>query len=122
MMIDTIMTNSTQEYSSASKEIDYNLIDNEDAERVNNIVCISNNIIIRDNGGMNYKKLNTKQKWRQRWKERWKQRLQKNKYSRKMKMKIVIMIMNATKVYPLSEEDVSRNNETKGILKMINRR
>ena len=46
------------------------------------------------------------------------------KYSKKVKMKkkITSMIMNATKVYPTSEEDVSRDNETKGILETINQR
>ena len=39
-----------------------------------------------------------------------------------MKKKIASMINNATNEYPTSEEDVSKDNETKGILKMINRR
>ena len=49
---------------------------------------------------------------------------QKERYSRKVKMKkkIASMIMNATKAYPTNEEDVSRDNETKSILKMIDRR
>ena len=40
----------------------------------------------------------------------------------KMKKKIINMITNATKEYPTSEEDVSRDNETRGILKTINQR
>ena len=39
-----------------------------------------------------------------------------------MKKKIINMITNATKEYPTSEEDVSRDNETRGILKTINQR
>ena len=39
-----------------------------------------------------------------------------------MKKKIASMIMNATKEHPTAgEEDVSRNNETKGVLKTIDR-
>ena len=38
-----------------------------------------------------------------------------------MKKKIASMIMNATNEYPTSDEDISKENETKGILKMINR-
>ena len=37
------------------------------------------------------------------------------------KGQIVSMIMNASKEYPTGEEDVSRDNETKGILKIIDR-
>ena len=52
------------------------------------------------------------------WKNKRKQKRQKERYSRKMKMKkkITSMIMNATNEYPTSEEDVSRTNETKGII------
>ena len=39
-----------------------------------------------------------------------------------MKKKIASMIINATNEYPTSEEDVSKDNETKGILKTIDRR
>ena len=39
-----------------------------------------------------------------------------------MKKKIASMIMNATNEYPTSEENVSKKNETKGILKAIDRR
>ena len=38
-----------------------------------------------------------------------------------MKKKIASMILNATKGYPTREEDVSRDNEIKGILKIIDR-
>ena len=64
------------------------------------------------------KKLNLK------WKSKRKREWQKEKYSRKVKMekKIASMIINATNDYPTSEEDVSKDNETKGILETINRR
>ena len=39
-----------------------------------------------------------------------------------MKKKIASMIMNATNEYPTSEDKVSKENETKGILKLIDRR
>jgi len=39
----------------------------------------------------------------------------------KMNKKIGSMIMNATNEYPTSEEDVSKDNETKGIQKTIDR-
>ena len=39
-----------------------------------------------------------------------------------MKKKIANMIANATKESPTSERDVSRDNETKGILKMTDQR
>ena len=76
-----------------------------------------NKVIIRtsNNDGMNCKNLNVKQKWRQKWK----QQRQKSKCSRKMKKKIAIMIMNATKGYPTSEEDTIRDNATKEVLKTI---
>ena len=50
-----------------------------------------------------------------------KQKWQKEKYSRKVKMKkkIASMIMNATKENPTGEVDVSRDNETKEVLKII---
>mmetsp|Transcript_5755 Transcript_5755/g.6195 ORF Transcript_5755/g.6195 Transcript_5755/m.6195 type:complete len:134 (+) Transcript_5755:232-633(+) len=116
------MTKTTQEYSLVSKGIECNLIDDEDDEYANNIVCILNKVIIRmsNNDEMNGKKLNLKQKGKQKWKQQW----QKSKYSRKMKIKnkIVIMITNITKEYTTSEEYVRRDNETKGILKMMHRR
>ena len=36
-----------------------------------------------------------------------------------MKNKIASIIMNATKAYSTGEEDVNRDNETKGILKKL---
>jgi len=36
-----------------------------------------------------------------------------------MKQKIASMISNVTNEYPTSEDDVSREHETKGILKII---
>ena len=58
------------------------------------------------------------------WKSKWKQKWQKEKYSRKVKMKkkIACMKSNITNEYPTSEENVSKENETKGILKLIDRR
>ena len=37
-----------------------------------------------------------------------------------MKKKIASIILNVTNRYPTSDDDVSREHETKGILKMIN--
>ena len=76
------------------------------------IVIISTQVLFRLTEKLNLKgKSKRKRKW------------QKEKYNRKVKMKkkIASMIMNATKEYPTGEEDVSRDNETKGILKMIDR-
>ena len=39
-----------------------------------------------------------------------------------MKKKIASMIVNVTNEYPTSDDDVSREHETKGFLKMIDRR
>ena len=39
-----------------------------------------------------------------------------------MKKKIANMILGVTNGYPTSEDDVSREHEAKGILKMIDRR
>ena len=60
---DYVMTKSIQEYSLARKEIKYNLIDDEDDEYDNNIVCKPNQVIIRmsHNDEMNTKKVNLKQ-------------------------------------------------------------
>ena len=65
---------------------------------------------------MSEEKLNLKGKSERKW--------QKEKYSRKMKMKkkIASMIMNATKEYPTGgEKNVGRDNAIKGILKTIDR-
>ena len=74
------------------------------------IVIIPTQVLFRMSEKLNLKGKNKRKgKW------------QKEKYSRKVKMKkkIAGMIMNATKSYPTGEEDVSIDNETKGILKMI---
>ena len=57
------------------------------------------------------------------WKNKRKQKRQKDRHSRKMKMKkkIASMIMNATNEYSTSEDKVSKEKETKGILKTIDR-
>ena len=118
----------TQESSLECKEIECNLIEDDDDEYYNNIVRKSNQVIvrIRINDGMNDEKLNWKWKRTRKWKWKWKKKWQKEKYSKKvkvkMKKKIASMIMNATKAYPTSEKDVRRDNETKGTLKMIDRR
>ena len=58
------------------------------------------------------------------WKSKRKQKEQKEKYSRKVKMKnkILSMISNVTTGYSTSDDDVSREYETKGILELIDRR
>ena len=55
------------------------------------------------------------------WKSKRKPKWQKEKYSRKVKMKkkIANMILNLTNGYRGSDDDVSKEHETKGILKMI---
>ena len=97
-------------------EFGCNLINDEDDkyDNGNDIVIIPTQVLFR----MSEEKLNLKGKSKR--KRKW----QKEKYSRKVKMKkkIASMIMNATKAYPTGEEDVSRDNETKGILKTIDQR
>ena len=83
------------------KELECHLIDDEDDKYDNNIVTIPTQILFR-------MKMNMK------WKSKRKKKRQKEKYSRKIK------IINVTKGYSISEENVSRDNETKGILKTIN--
>ena len=104
------MTKTTQEYSLASGEIECNLIDDEGDKYDNNIVIISTQVIFR---------MQMNLKWKCKRKKKW----QKEKYSRKVKMKkkITSMITNVTKEYFTSEEDVRRDNETKGIPKTIDR-
>jgi len=119
---DTIMTELTQESSLECAEIECNLIDDDDDGYDNNIVGISNQVIItmRINDGMDEEKLNWKWKQKQKWKHKW----QEEKYSRKVKMKkkIPSVITNVIKAYSMSEEDVSRDDKTKGILKTIDQR
>ena len=99
-----------------NKELGCHLIDDEDDEydNGNDIVIIQTQVLFR----MSDEELNLK------WKSKRKRKWQKERYSRKVKMKkkIASMIMNATKVYPIGEEDVSKDNEIKGILKTIDRR
>ena len=89
-----------------SKKIECNLIDDEDDKCDINVVLIPIQVIFR----ISDKKLNLKWKRKQKW--------QKEKYSRELKIKnkIATMIVNATKEYLTSEEDVRRVNETKKIL------
>ena len=110
---DTVITEITQEFS--ADEFGCNLMDDEDDKYDNDIyiVIIPTQVLFRISEKLNLKgKSKRKQKW------------QKEKYSRKVKMKkkIASMIMNATKEYPIGEEDVSKDNEIKGILKTIDRR
>ena len=104
------MTELTQEFSLDDKELECNLIDDENDKQDNNIVIIPTQGLFR-----------MKQYWN--WKCKQKQKWQKEKYSRrvKMKKKIASIISNGTNEYSTREDDISRENETKGILKMINR-
>ena len=108
---DTVITKITQESSLDDQELECNLIDDNDDKYDNNIVIIPTQVLFRMN--------DTTSNWK--WKNKRKQQRQKERYSRKMKMKkkIASMIMNATNEYPTSEENVSKENETKGILKLI---
>ena len=95
-------------------EFGCNLINDEDDKYANDIhiIIIPTQVLFRMTEKLNLKgKSKRKRKW------------QKEKYSRKVKMKkkIASTIMNATKEYPTSGEDVSRDNETKRILKIIDR-
>ena len=111
---DTVMTEITQESSLASEELECHLVDDVDDTNNNNIVIIPTQVLFRMNA--------TTSNWK--WKNKKKQQRQKERYSRKIKMKkkIASMIMNAINEYPTSEENVSKENETKRILKEINRR
>ena len=111
---DTVITEITQESSLNDKDFECTLIDEEDDTNDNNIVIIPTQVLFKMN--------DTTSKWK--WKNKRKQQRQKERYSRKIKMKkkIASMIMNATNEYPTCEENVSKENETKGILKAIDRR
>ena len=100
------MTELTKESSLEYKEIECNLIDAVDDKYNNNIVIIPTQVLFRMKQNLNWKSKRNK-KW------------QKEKYSRKvkMKMKIASMIVNVTNGYPISDDDVSREHETKKILK-----
>merc|ERR1712238_448962 len=105
---DTVTTEITQESSLECEEIECNLIDDEDDTNDHNIVIIPTQVLYKMKQNLN-------------WKSKWKQKWQKEKYSRKVKMKKKIsgMKSNITNEYPTSEENVSKENETKGILKLI---
>ena len=107
------MTELTQESSLECEELECNLIDEEDDKYDSNIVIIPTQVLFR---------MKPNVKWKSKRKR--KQQEQKEKYSRKVKMKkkIANMISNVTNGYPTSDDDVSREHETKGILKMIDRR
>ena len=105
---DTVITKITQESSLGDKELECNLIDDEDNKYDNNVVIIQTQVILRIKRNL---------KWRCKRKQKW----QKEKYSRKVKMKkkIASMISNVSNGYPTSDDDVNREHEIKGILKMI---
>jgi len=105
---DTVTTEITQESSLECEEIECNLIEDEDDQNEHNIVIIPTQVLYKMKQNLN-------------WKSKWKQKWQKEKYSRKVKMKkkIARMKSNITNEYPTSEENVSKQNETKGILKLI---
>ena len=107
---DTIMTEPTQE-SSECEKLECNLIDEEDDKYDINIVIIPTQVLFRMKQNL---------KWKSKRKPKW----QKEKYSRKVKMKkkIANMILNVTNGYSTSDNDVSKEHENKGILKMIDRR
>ena len=108
---DTIMTKPTQESSLECEELECNLIDEEDDKYDSNLVIIPTQVLFRMRQNSN-------------WKSKRKPKWQKEKYSRKVKMKkkIANMILNLTNGYRGSDDDVSKEHETKGILNMIDRR
>ena len=87
-----------------------NLIDEEDHKYDSNLVIIPTQVLFR---------MKPNVKWKNKRKR--KQQEQNEKYSRKVKMKkkIANMILNVTNGYPTIDNDVRREHETKGILKMI---
>ena len=97
---DTIITEIAQESTLECKEIECNLIHDEDDKYDNNIVIIPAQILFRMKQNLNW---NCKQK--QKW--------QKEKCSRKVKMKkkMASMISNVTNGYLMSDDDVSREHE-----------
>jgi len=105
---DTVITEIIQESSLDDEELECSLIYDEDDKYDNNIVIIPTQVLF---------KMKRNLKWRCKRKQKW----QKEKCSRKVRMKknITSMRMNTTKAYPTSGEDVKRDNETKGILKTI---
>jgi len=94
-----------------NQELECNLIDDNGNKYDGTIVIIPSQVLFRMN--------DTTLKWK--WKNKRKKQRQKEGYSRKMKMKKkrVNMTMNATNEYPNSGENVSKENQTKEILKLI---
>ena len=92
-------------------EFGCHLIDDEDDKYDTNIVTITTQVLFRMKQNLN-------------WKSKRNIKWQKEKYSRKVKMKkkIASMIVNVINGYPTSDDDVSREYGNKGILKMIDRR
>merc|ERR1712238_516690 len=109
---DTIMTELTQGSSVDNGEFGCHLIDGEEDNKNDpNIVTTTTQVLFKMKQNLN-------------WKPKQKKKWQKEKYSRKVKMKkkITSMIVSVTNGYPTSDDDVSREYGTKGILKMIDRR
>ena len=105
---DTVITEITQESSLECEEIECNLIDDEDDQNEHNIVIIPTQVLYKMKHNLNWKSKQNK-KW------------QKEKYSRKVKKKIASMIVNVINGYSTSDDGLSREYGTKGILKMIDR-
>ena len=89
----TIIVKVTQESLFESKAFECTLIDDDNDKYDNNIVLIPTQVIFR----MCDRKLNLK------WKSKRQQKWQKEKYSRKVKMKIAIMITNTAIEYPMNK-------------------
>ena len=92
-------------------EFGCHLIDDEDDKYDTNIVTTTTQALF---------KLKQKLNWKSKRSKMW----QKEKYSRKVKMKKkrARMTVNVTNGYPTSDGDVSREHETIGILEMIDQR
>ena len=106
---DTIMTELTQGSSVDNGEFGCHLIDGEEDNKNDpNIVTTTTQVLFKMKQNLN-------------WKPKRKKKWQKEKYSRKVKMKkkITSMIVSVTNGYPTSDDDVDREHETKKILKTI---
>merc|ERR1712238_253828 len=100
---DTVITEITQELLVDNGEFGCHLIDEEDDKYDTNIVTTTTQVLFKMKQNLNWK-LKRKKKW------------QKEEYSRKVKMKKkTSMIVSVTNGYSKSDDDVSRESETKGI-------
>merc|ERR1712238_615428 len=101
---DTIMTELTQGSSVDNGEFGCHLINGEEDNKNDpNIVTTTTQVLFEMKQNLN-------------WKPKQKKKWQKEKYSRKVKMKkkITSMIVSVTNGYPTSDDDVSREYGTKG--------